>query len=509
MKSFSGTHASVSSDFLLICSSEASRSEREQAEIREFSDFISAMEEVSLRIAALPRGSKKKTANGQPEHTPDMESLLQVLQSEVGAGYNPDTEELPPVIFHFWADAAFLNLQVNGEILKLHETYLSEYVFAEGFPGGVSGVLVSAEIFPKLLHDAGGAALTRDGFFNVILKDFNAYDIETVVSPSDLRMLRLELYRDRSLNSMVCDSLSSSIDSGTPADMLCSIIEKNRASYRSLPAHILIEILESPKHIPSYLPPGPKNTGELSNGNFSRILDAILDVVEDPVITIGPRHEPSVHSDFPAILRTMAAYAGAVTFVIETSGIGWTPQALQALQEIPPHSLNLIVCLDAVDPQLYTSLRGGGYEEAMGFIDHASRELSCGFFVQAVRMKENEEHLMTFYNHWKEKHIQVIIQKYTDFSQTMPDRKVTDLSPLNRHECWHLKRELYIRLDGSVFACLNHAIIPGEETFNFGNVYTDNMNSIWEAGRHLYLRHLEHDLPEVCRKCDEWYTFNF
>ncbi|AHC15288.1 spiro-SPASM protein [Salinispira pacifica] len=524
LRRFVESHDSVHPRLILIVSPEEIRSSREQAEITEFETLISTIDGLSVKTAPIPGTAENEAAGRHTGKKAPMSSLLKTMEHHVGEGYSPESEELPPAVFHFWADAAFLNLQVNSEILGLHETYLSEYVFAEGFPGGVSGVLVSREIFPKLIQDAGELPATRDGFFNVILKDINAYDIETVVSPADLRMLRLELYRDRTLNSLICDSLSPFLNEHTTAEDLCAVIEENRSAYRSLPAHIMLEISGSRRQHPSYLPSGGNDSvpesdasagdptaaaEDVSVKNFRSILDSIVKLVEDPVITLGARNEPALHRDFPGILSAAAEYTDKVSFVIETSGIGWTPRAVEALNGLPRESVNLIVCLDAVDPQLYAALRGSGYEEAMGFIDLCIRELNCGLYVQAVRMKDNEEHLMNFYNHWKGRDVEVIIQKYNDFSQTLPDRKVTDLSPLNRHECWHLKRELYIRLDGEVFACPNHALIPGEETFNFGNVYTDNMNSIWEAGRHLYLRHLEDDLPEVCRKCDEWYTFNF
>ena len=74
-------------------------------------------------------------------------------------------------------------------------------------------------------------------------------------------------------------------------------------------------------------------------------------------------------------------------------------------------------------------------------------------WVQAVRMKENEEDLDVFYKTWKAKTENVIVQKYDSFSGLLPDRKVADLSPVERFPCWHLKRDMAILLDGTVPLC--------------------------------------------------------
>ena len=49
----------------------------------------------------------------------------------------------------------------------------------------------------------------------------------------------------------------------------------------------------------------------------------------------------------------------------------------------------------------------------------------------------------------------------------------------------------------SLFGCL------------LGNLFSEGLESIWSAGEEFYLRHLRQDYPEMCRKCDEYYTYNF
>jgi spiro-SPASM protein len=82
---------------------------------------------------------------------------------------------------------------------------------------------------------------------------------------------------------------------------------------------------------------------------------------------------------------------------------------------------------------------------------------------------------------------------------------VTDLSPLKRFACWHLKRDLHVLIDGSVPVCRED--LEGGKIL--GNILTDDLREIWDRGTPWYLRHLDGDYPELCKGCDEYYTYNF
>ena len=120
-------------------------------------------------------------------------------------------------------------------------------------------------------------------------------------------------------------------------------------------------------------------------------------------------------------------------------------------------------------------------------------------------MKETEEDLEDFFRHWQAKTDNVIIQKYDHFSGRLPERKVTDLSPLKRLACWHMKRDFHILLNGDVPLCRED--ISSEHLL--GNIFKDPIAGIWNNGEAYYRDHLQGDYPEICKKCDEYYTYNF
>ncbi|MGA2379288.1 MAG: SPASM domain-containing protein, partial [Spirochaetia bacterium] len=126
-------------------------------------------------------------------------------------------------------------------------------------------------------------------------------------------------------------------------------------------------------------------------------------------------------------------------------------------------------------------------------------------WVQAVRMKENEEDLDVFFRTWKARTENVIIQKYDAFSGTLPDRKVADLSPLKRFTCWHLKRDMAILLDGTVPLCKEDL----RASVKLGNALEDDLSAVWESARGIHRSHLSGEYPGICAACDEYYTYNF
>ncbi|MDR2133661.1 MAG: spiro-SPASM protein, partial [Treponema sp.] len=113
-------------------------------------------------------------------------ALLERL-AELSAGFD--------LSYFAWADCPFLDPALAAALAGRHLRYAAEYSYADGWPYGLAPELLSpgtAGILRKILGDDGGAP-DRDFLFSVIRKDINAFDIETEISPVDLRCHRLKL----------------------------------------------------------------------------------------------------------------------------------------------------------------------------------------------------------------------------------------------------------------------------------------------------------------------------
>jgi spiro-SPASM protein len=188
-----------------------------------------------------------------------------------------------------------------------------------------------------------------------------------------------------------------------------------------------------------------------------------------------------------------------LSLVLETCGFGWTDADFEAIAALKRRPLAWIVSLDpgvmppvkgppAVGPSLQTALS-------------LFRLFPQNTYVQAVRMKGNEEQIEKFYRAWIAEPLNtrsgeaVIIQKYDDFCGFFPKRQASDLSPVERQPCWHLQRDMNILVDGQVSRC-REAVCP------IGNAFNENLAEIWQNFN-------LNEEKSPCGVCDEYYTFNF
>jgi spiro-SPASM protein len=432
-----------------------------------------------------------------------------------------------------WADCPLLDPALAGVMAERHQCYKAEYSYADGWPYGLAPEILGpgiAGILAKLSDSTGSdGPVERDALFQVIQKDINAFDIETEISPVDLRPYRISLTADSKRNllllSRVMKELRQSSSSGriSAADIEKLISEKP-ALLRTLPAFFNIQVLGACPQACSICPwpsfggsvPVTERKDFMPKAAFGELLDKIAEFAGDAVIDLSLWGELSLHPEHYVLIEMLLARP-ALSLVIETSGIGWKAgelKALAALQAAPRKNhmapLSWIVSLDAFDPERYKELRGPGFSEAQ---DCAKTLLSLfpnDAYVQAVRQKGAEDDIEKFYRFWKgDNSKQIIIQKYDDFAGSLPKLQAADLSPVKRRPCWHIQRDMNILLDGRVPSCREDLAVRKGNAEIWGNAFSDDLSLIWEKGAALYDKHCKAEYPKICALCDEYYTYNF
>jgi spiro-SPASM protein len=431
-------------------------------------------------------------------------SLPQFIRrlQELAAGYDN--------IFYFHADCPLLDAGLSARMLDNHVRYFADYTYADGYPGGLAPEILKTQLLAPLLALAGESRETpgRGTLFELMQKDINAFEIETIISPLDLRGLRLSLAADSKSGVMLLERLLKSGKTGSEG--VCRLVQDEPEILRTLPAYFNIQIVEGCPQLCSYCPYpqfGVRSTGkkrEMPLDDFERLAAKIGDYCAEAVISVSLWGEPAYHSRIVDLIRVVQSLP-ALKPLIETSGIGWQEADLAALAAHSGCAPDWIVSLDAHGSESYEKLRGAGQDKALATVQTLLTYFPGHVYVQAVRMQENEEDLEQFYQHWKNSPARVIVQKYDHFCGQLPDRRVSDLSPLKRFPCWHIKRDLNVLLDGSVPVCREDT----RAGHILGNLLTDAPEAVWAAGEAWYLRHLREDYPDLCRKCDEYYTYNF
>jgi spiro-SPASM protein len=411
--------------------------------------------------------------------------------------------------FYFFADCPFLDADLALRMHAHHARYWADYTFADGYPYGITTEIFTRDAVNRLRGMAGETGeVQRDSLFTILKKDINSFDIETEISPQDMRLLRLSLTADTERNYLL---LSRIVAGGVrDAQGACAFLREKEETHRTLPAFFPIQIVERCPQACTYCPYPIfggnilQKTGTMPLERFSGLVRKIAAFAGDAVVDISLWGEPSLHPRIFEII-TSALEVPGIDLVIETSGIGWEPGIFPRLKSALRKPPRWIVSLDASNETSYRSLRGEGFAEASKTAEQLLALFPERTWVQAVRMKENEEDLEVFYRTWKARTENVIIQKYDSFSGALPDRKVADLSPLKRFTCWHLKRDMAILIDGTVPLCKEDL----RASVKLGNALEDDLSAVWESARGIHRAHLSGEYPGICSACDEYYTYNF
>jgi spiro-SPASM protein len=404
-----------------------------------------------------------------------------------------------------------------------HLRYAAEYSYADGRPYGLAPEIISggtAAILSKIIENDDGP-VERDMLFSVIQKDINSFDIETEISPVDLRCHRLNLCADSKRNLLLLNNFITAANNSIPsASDVERIIDEQPQILRTFPAFYPVQVYGGcpQKCTICPYPAITDSSGRkdfMDSEKFNSLLDKIVTFSGDAVIDLSLWGELSLHPEKMKLIENVTSRK-ELSLIIETSGIGWKIEELEKCADLCKNAgfkknglvpLSWIVSLDTVDQQKYSELRGSGFAEATDLSKKLFSLFPKDCYVQAVRIAGNEDDTEKFYRYWKttacEKNI--IIQKYDDFCGFLEKKQASDISPVIRQSCWHIMRDMPVLIDGTVPLCR-------EELKNsriLGNVFTDSLENIWKNGERYYIEHCKKSFNGLCSDCDEYYTYNF
>ncbi|MCL2759448.1 MAG: spiro-SPASM protein [Treponema sp.] len=436
-------------------------------------------------------------------------------------------------IYFAFADCPFLDPVLAGAVAERHSSFAAEYSYADGWPYGLAPEVLSpgtAGILAKILGDDDGP-VERDILFSVIQKDINAFDIEAEISSVDLRCHRINLNADSKRNLFLLKNFINAAGAKIPCTAdIEQLIEKQPEILRTLPSFYPVQVYGGCPQRCSICPYPVFTDAEnrrdfMDIEKFNSLLNKIIDFSGDAVIDLSLWGEISLHPEKIKIIESVISRP-ELALIIETSGIGWKNDELEkcaslcsgliqnkTIRKNPLPPLSWIVSLDSSDPNRYAELRGAGFAEAVDCAKKLLKLFPNDCYVQAVRVKGSEDDTEKFYRYWKEEspngEKNIIIQKYDDFCGSIDKKQASDISPVIRQSCWHIMRDLPVLIDGTVPLCREDMQVFKDNNKNLGNVFTDSLETIWKNGEKRYLEHCKKNYTELCKDCDEYYTYNF
>lgn len=430
-------------------------------------------------------------------------------------------------------DTPFTDVELVQELTKNHVEYKSEYTFADGYPYGFCPDAIDSGILKilaaKIKDDDKTEFLKRNFLYELIKKDINSYEVETILSETDWRLFRFNFSAEKKETFTACKNLFSELNGQKlSAEKTAALAASSPSVLKVLPGFYNIQIcgyeektLYSPyksEYEKKFLKSPEKSPSEImKTEKVLELVKRISEFSENAVIGLSAFGECFSHPDIIKIIEEIIKHEGLCVFA-ETDGLSFTDEIvlnLKNLYEKYPQKKNafpkimIAVKLDAVSEDFYKKIHpecaDGDFAKAFSAAQNLANALPGCVYPQFVRMQQNEDELESFFRFWNEKNGgNLIIQKYDDFAGLLPQYKVADLSPVERNVCWHLRRDLTVLLNGDVPLC--HSCVFSNV---IGNVWESSLEEIWKKLDSVILEHINKKYNEKCGKCDEYYTFNF
>jgi spiro-SPASM protein len=411
-------------------------------------------------------------------------------------------------VVYLFADTPLIDTDLTAELLRVHREEYAEYTYGEGFPLGVTPEVLKRELFPKIVSLIGDedSRVEKDSIFAAMSKEINSFDIESVFSPEDLKIRRIDLSTSLKRNALVVERVVQRKGLSCGYDDFRELIGREPGILRTVPAYAEMEITDrvSSPCIYSPLPVLKRKTGSMIYEDFTTIIDALADFSEGITVEFSLAGEPLLHPDIRRIMEYALAKKN-VHLIVPTDGLVFDPQFSDYVCGLGADNLSVIFTLDATEEKTYSMIRGGELKKAERNARYLLSKRRNNVYVQFVRMNENEHEMLEFFEVWEKEGAEVIIQKYNSYAGLLPQRSKYDLRPLERNSCWHLLRDIVVFHNGDVPRCKQDV----NGIFHCGNLLNDDITAVWESGLPHYLRHCEKQYDEYCSRCDEYYTFNF
>ncbi|MDF3821783.1 spiro-SPASM protein, partial [Leptospira sp. 96542] len=427
-------------------------------------------------------------------------------------------ELLPPSIFqdpdwdevcflYFTGIAPVLDTELTKKVWDRHKNFYSQYSYSENLPQGLIPNILTRE-FLSSLPDV--LATDVHSFF---LKNINQYDVDIFYQKPDLRQYRIDLR----LNSVRSETLIRSIyNLEKPLEYanLLDHIKQNTEVFRSAPSYLEWEIYKGCELKCSFC---PREFTDNSNDGNGVPLDTVKHFVESlnselisPItITLGGNGEPLLHKEFSEIAKQILNINLLQELIIETAlfkNINELEKLIDSLDETKKQKLTVIINLTTLKSDVYKALYGADHlTSVLKNVESLFQKISQNLHVQMIKIKDVESEIDPYFTFFEKKGINVILQKYNRFAEKLPERRVSDLTPIHREFCWHLTRDLYVNVNGDVAVCKQ------DQSNIIGNLYQDKLNTIWKLGQQNFIHSLNGSHEKVsapCLNCDEWYTFN-
>jgi len=402
-------------------------------------------------------------------------------------------------------ESPFFDPSVADAMIRLHLEQHAEFTYSENLPAGLTCEIIAKELIASI-PDFDKETLPIS---QVVKANINQFDVELYYREPDIRDKRLSFLLTSPRDKRIMENLHQIVGAIPPYESLRDIIDRHPETLFIGPSYLEIELTGACdcNCVYCYRTYLSRTHDAMEISLIERLINQMRAFELPYTVCFGGSGEPLMHPHFYEILALVRREQAVERIIIETNGIAAGDNYRAFLLE-PGAPVITIVNLSARDAETYRAIHGADcYDTVHDNILALAASVPDRVYVQIMKINETEAFLDAFYDYWETHKVPIILQKQNTYIGRIPDRRYSDLSPIERIPCWHLQRDLYITSDGNVSFCkqdidASHAI---------GNISSASLSSIWNTQRGHFLRDYRREYPSApnCAACDEWYTFNF
>ena len=413
-----------------------------------------------------------------------------------------------------------LDLALAKKIFGIHHEFRADISYGENLPPGIAPHFISRDLMESLdIMEAKDADLEGDGIRPFVEKNINHFHAEVHYEEPDLRLMRLDFSLSSKRSALKAAAFLPKLkNQNEPYAELLSLMNDEPGLLVAFPSYIEIEFSSTAESL-SYFSPLKyikQDKHLLSREHFDRIQNYISTGLGDSSVSASGLGEPLEHPQALEYLMALLDNAAIRYVFVETNGIHLDKIAALA-KHAAAGKLRVIVLLNSLEKYAEYS---GAPQETLEKVNNNFREMAKQLaaagknprdimHLQTFKVEENETEIDNLYALAEELGGTFLFQKYNRYAGLMPERRVSDMTPLERYSCWHLRRDLFIRANGDVAFCKQ--TVDQKKNSARGNLAKDDLSAIWAAQRADFVANFQEKYPShlPCANCDEYFTFNF
>lgn len=412
-----------------------------------------------------------------------------------------------------------LDHELTQKLFRIHTEYRADISYAENLPAGMCVDWVSRDLLESLdimeAHDED----IIPGIRPFVEKNINQFHAEVHYEEPDLRLLRLDfsLASERSITKAA--ALIKQLKTNAPLyAQLQPLLDAAPGLLHTFPSYIELEFNATTGAVSYFSPLGyiEQQPAQLSAQHLDTVREFIAQGLGDTSVCASGLGEPLEHPQALNYLQSLLDDTNIRFVFIETNGI-----LLEKLLPLAAHKhaskLRVIVLLNSLERYAEYS---GAPASSLTVVKTAMKSFAMELagkgknpaeilYLQTLKVEENEAEIDALYALAEELGAAFLLQKYNRYAGLMPERRVSDMTPLERYSCWHLRRDLFIRANGDVAFC-KQTIDPKKPAAR-GNLTKDSLSDLWKTQGGDFVANYKSQYPAhlPCASCDEYFTFNF